>query len=152
MVGVCVFVGVCVVVGVCVDVAVGVGDGKGQVPISVIEPFKSKDTEACLAHILVDAPKHKVCVPDVPSQLVQLKMLQPKPILAIVYVLHALLSVGVGVGVKVFVGVMVGVVVGVVVGVCVFVGVILGVGVGVFVFVGVGVGVGQLIGYVKVIL
>ncbi len=105
-----------------------------------------------MAHILVEPPQHIIWVPGVPSQLVQLKVEQPIPGAVIVYVLHALKSVGVGVKVGVILGVFVGVVVGVVVGVAVLVGVFVGVVVGVAVFVGVVVGVGQFIGYVKVIL
>jgi ABC-type phosphate transport system substrate-binding protein len=114
-----VLVGVVVGVGVNVEVAVGVGVGKGQVPISVIVPVPSViTTEPCLAHILLEPPKQNTNVPGVPLQLVQVKVVQrPNTEGCNVYVLHALLSVGVGVGVKVFVGVGVNVEVGVIDGV-----------------------------------
>jgi hypothetical protein len=90
-------------------------------------------TDPCLAQIVIVLPNVIVEPLKLPSQFTKLIVdVGLQQFAKIVYVLHALLSVGVGVGVLVFVGVIVGV--------AVFVGVIVGVGVDVVVTVGVGVG------------
>jgi len=86
IVGVAVLVGV--ILGVTDGVAVIVGVGVGEIlqaPPAVIYPFgASCETEPFIAQIVVDAPKHKLVVPELPSQFVQLKFVQAKPPLPIV--------------------------------------------------------------------
>jgi hypothetical protein len=78
-----VLLGVCVGVFVLVGVVVGVGVIL-QSPLLVIFPLKLNDTEPKQAQIVVDAPKHKVVVPEVPLQLVQLNTVQSNPVFLIV--------------------------------------------------------------------